>query len=51
MAYEAALRLLASLETPKPPDMPELKYQTLLDDCVRWVVGGCVSGRQVAWRC
>ncbi len=34
MAYEDALRLLATAETPKPRDMTDLDYELWLDDLV-----------------
>ena len=34
MAYEAGLRLLAKLETPKPPDMAEEDYCNSLEDLI-----------------
>ena len=34
MAYEDGLRLLASLETPKSPDMEEEDYRAWLDDLI-----------------
>ena len=34
MAYEDALRLLATAETPKPRDMSDLDYELWLDDLV-----------------
>ena len=34
MAYEDGLRLLASLETPKSPDMKEEDYRGWVDDLI-----------------
>ena len=54
MAYEDGLRLLASLETPKSPDMAEEDYRGWLDDLIAskytyivasqvWLVGSSVA--------
>ncbi len=52
MAYENALRLLAHLETPRPPDMLSAEYEAGVEDLVRskftYVVASQVYGNNRA---
>ncbi len=50
MAYEDALRLLATAETPKPRDMTDLDYELWLDDLVASKYTYVVASQARLWR-